>query len=157
MYAMYSHHSFPYLLTWCFTILEKEVPGIVRTLSTGNSRGLSKRLLGIYSYLLQYDMETKTFPPPTPIELQAMICTGMTKEMLPLPGRIKVHPSYDFLKVYLAEADVVTNEALCTYPVFKVYGKCDECQTLLRQCPTQKDVGLSSTEVMYIMMPEEWT
>ena len=137
--------------------MDKEVPGIVHTLTTGNTDRLSKRLLGIYGYLSQYDMKTKTLPPPTPIELRAMICCGLTKEMLPLPTAIKVHPAYDFLKIYLAEADVVTKEALCTYPVFKVYGKCDQCQILLRQCPSQQEVGLASTEVMYIMMPEEWT
>ena len=39
----------------------------------------------------------------------------------------------------------------------KVYGRCDECQTLLRECPTKKDVGLGPTEVMYVMMPAEWS
>ena len=33
----------------------------------------------------------------------------------------------------------------------------DECQKLLRECPTKKDVGLGPTEVMYVMMPAEWS
>ena len=154
---MFSHHSLPSPLSWCFTLMEKELPGIILTLTTGHSDRLSKRLLGIFGYLHQYNMDTKTLPPPTPIELRAMICCGLTKEMLPLPTAIKTHPCFDFLKILLTEADVVSKEALCTHPVFKVYGRCDQCQTLLRQCPTKRDVGLSPTEVMYIMMPEEWT
>ena len=72
--------------------------------------------------------------------------------MLPLPTAVKIHPAFDFLKILLAEAEIVSEEALC-----EVYGRCDECQTLLRECPSKKDVGLGPTEVMYVMMPAEWS
>ena len=126
-------------------------------MTTGNSDRISKRLMGIFSYLTKWDPVTKTLPPPEPIELRAMICCGLTKEMLPLPTAVKIHPAFDFLKILLAEADIVSDEALYERPVFKVYGRCDECQALLRECPTKKDVGLGPTEVMYVMMPPEWT
>ena len=77
--------------------MSKELPALLRCLTTGNSDRVSKRLLGIFT------------------------------------------------------------EAIKTRPVFKVYGRCDECQKLLRECPTKKDVGLSPTEVMYVMMPPEWS
>ena len=80
-----------------------------------------------------------------------MICCGLTKEMLPLPTVVKIH------QILLAEAEIVPEEALCERPVFKVYGRCEECQKLLRECPTKKDVGLGPTEVMYVMMPAEWS
>ena len=69
---------------------------------------------------------------------------------------VKIHPAFDFLKILLAEADIVPDEDIKIRPVFKVYGRCDECQKLLRECPTKKDVGLGPTEVMYVMMPPEW-
>ena len=156
MYNMFSHHCLP-IPSWHFTLLKKELPALLRCLTTGNSDQVSKRLLGIFSYLTKYDMETKTLPPPEPIELRAMICCGLTKEMLPLPTAIKVHPSFDFLKILLTEADIVPDEDILVRPVFKVYGRCEQCQTMLRQCPTDKDVGLGATEVMYVMMPPEWT
>ena len=157
MYHMFSHHCLPYPLSWHFTLMEKELPALLKCLTTGNSDKISKRLMGIFSYLSKYDMETKTLPPPEPIELRAMICCGLTKEMLPLPTAIKVHPAFDFLKILLAEADIVPNDAITIRPVFKVYGRCEQCQTMLRQCPTEKDVGLGPTEVMYVMMPVEWS
>ena len=137
--------------------MKKELPALIKRLTMGNSDQVSKRLLGIFSYLTKYDPQTKTLPPPEPIELQAMICCGLTKEMLPLPTAIKVHPSFDFSKILLAEAEIVPDEAICERPVFKVYSRCDECQRLLRECPTEKDVGLGPTEVMYVMMPAEWS
>ena len=157
MYRMFSHHCLPSPASWCFTLMSKELPALLRCLSTGNSDRISKRLLGIFSYLTKWDPETQTLPPPEPIELRAMICCGLTKEMLPLPTAVKIHPAFDFLKILLAEAEIVPEEALCERPVFKVYGRCDECQKLLRECPTEKDVGLSPTEVMYVMMPAEWS
>ena len=157
MYRMFSHHCLPSPASWCFTLMSKELPALLRCLSTGNSDRISKRLLGIFSYLTKWDPETQTLPPPEPIELRAMICCGLTKEMLPLPTAVKIHPAFDFLKILLAEAEIVSDEALCERPVFKVYGRCDECQNLLRECPTEKDVGLSPTEVMYVMMPAEWS
>ena len=156
MYGMFSHHCLPNP-SWHFTLMKKELPALLRCLTTGNSDKVSKRLLGIFSYLTKYDMETKTLPPPEPIELRAMICCGLTKEMLPLPTAIKVHPSFDFLKILLTEADIVPDDDIQVRPVFKVYGRCDECQRMLRQCPTDKDVGLGATEVMYVMMPPEWS
>ena len=157
MYRMFSHHCLPSPASWCFTLLSKELPALLRCLTTGNSDRVSKRLLGIFTYLTKWDPKTQTLPPPTPIELRAMICCGLTKEMLPLPAALKIHPAFDFLKILLAEAEIVSEEAIKTRPVFKVYGQCDECQKLLRECPTKKDVGLSPTEVMYVMMPPEWS
>ena len=157
MYRMFSHHCLPSPASWCFTLMSKELPALLRCLSTGNSDRISKRLLGIFSYLTKWDPETQTLPPPEPIELRAMICCGLTKEMLPLPTAVKIHPAFDFLKILLAEAEIVSDHDIKIRPVFKVYGKCDECQNLLRECPTKKDVGLSPTEVMYVMMPPEWS
>ena len=156
MYRMFSHHSLPSPASWCFTLLSKELPALLRCLTTGNTDRVSKRLLGIFTYLTKWNPKTKTLPPPEPIELRAMICCGLTKEMLPLPTAVKIHPAFDFLKILLAEAEIVPDDALCERPVFKVYGRCDECQALLRECPTKKDVGLAPTEVMYVMMPAEW-
>ena len=157
MYRMFSHHCLPSPASWCFTLLSKELPALLRCLTTGNSDRVSKRLLGIFSYLTKWDPKTQTLPPPEPIELRAMICCGLTQEMLPLPTAVKIHPAFDFLKILLAEAEIVSDEALCERPVFKVYGRCDECQTLLRECPSKKDVGLGPTEVMYVMIPAEWS
>ena len=157
MYRMFSHHSLPSPASWCFTLMSKELPALLRCLTTGNSDRVSKRLLGIFTYLTKWNPKTQTLPPPEPIELRAMICCGLTKEMLPLPTAVKIHPAFDFLKILLAEAEIVPEEALCVRPVFKVYGRCDECQKLLRECPTKKDVGLGPTEVMYVMMPAEWS
>ena len=78
---------------------------------------------------------------PDPIELRAMICCGLTKEMLPLPTAIKIHPAFDFLKILLAEADIVPEDDIQVRLVFKVFGRCEQCQTMLSQCPTKKDVG----------------
>ena len=98
-------------------------------------------LLGIFTYLTKWDPETKTLPPPESIELRAMICCGLTKEMLPLPTAIKIHPAFDFLKIFLAEADIVPEDDIQVRLVFKVFGRCEQCQTMLSQCPTKKDVG----------------
>ena len=117
---------------------------------------MSKRLLGIFTDLTKWDPKTKTLQPPEPIELWAMICCGLTKEMLPLPTAIKIHPAFDFLKILLAEAEIVPDDDVQVRPVFKAYGRCDQCQAMLRECPTKKDVGLGSTEVMYVMMPPKW-
>ena len=156
MYRMFSHHSLPSPASWCFTLMSKELPALLRCLTTGNADRVSKRLMGIFSYLTKWDPKTQTLPPPEPIELRAMICCGLTREMLPLPTAVKIHPAFDFLKILLAEAEIVPDDALSERPVFKVYGRCDECQALLRECPTKKDVGLGPTEVMYVMMPAEW-
>ena len=157
MYRMFSHHCLPSPASWCFTLMNKELPALLRCMTTGNSDRVSKRLLGIFTYLTKWDPQTQTLPPPTPIELRAMICCGLTKEMLPLPTAVKIHPAFDFLKILLTEADIVPDEEITLRPVFKVYGRCDECQTLLRECPTKKDVGLTPTEVMYVMLPYEWS
>ena len=154
---MFSHHCLPSPASWCFTLMNKELPVLLRCLTTGNSDRVSKRLLGIFTYLTKWDPQTQTLPPPEPIELRAMICCGLTKEMLPLPTAVKIHPAFDFLKILLAEADIVPDEDIKIRPVFKVYGRCDECQSLLRECPSKKDVGLDSTEVMYVMLPFEWS
>ena len=85
-----------------------------------------------------------------------MICCRLTKEMLPLPTAIKIHPAFDFFKILLAEVDIIPDDDFQVCPVFKVYGRCEQCQTMLSECPTKKDVGLDATEVMYVMMPPEW-
>ena len=157
MYRVFSHHSLPSPVSWCFTLMNKELPALLKCMTTGNTDRVCKRLLGIFTYLTKWDPKTQTLPPPEPIELRAMICCGLTKEMLPLPTAVKIHPAFDFLKILLAEAEIVPEEALCERPVFKVYGRCDEYQKLLRECPTKKDVGLGPTEVMYVMMPAEWS
>ena len=154
---MYSHHSLAYAASWCFTLMKKELPALLKCLTPGNSEQVSKRLLGIFTYLTKYDPQTKTLPPPEPVKLRAMICCGLTKEMLPLPTTIKTHPAFDFLKILLAEAEIVPDDAICERPVFKVYGRCDQCQRLLHGCQTKKDVSLGSTEVMYVVMPAEWS
>ena len=156
MYRVFSHHCLPSPVSWCFTLMSKELPALLRCMTTGNSDRVSKRLLGIFTYLTKWDPKTQTLPPPEPIELRAMICCGLTKEMLPLPTAVKIHPAFDFLKILLAEAEIVPDDDIKIRPVFKVYGRCDECQKLLRECPTKKDVGLGPTEVMYVMMPPEW-
>ena len=138
MYRMFSHHCLPYPASWCFTLMNKELPALLRCLTTGNSDRISKRLLGIFSYLTKWDPKTQTLPPPEAIELRAMICCGVTKEMLPLPTAVKIHPAFDFLKILLAEAEIVSDEAIKTRPVFKVYGRCDECKKLLRECPARR-------------------
>jgi len=153
---MFSHHCLPNP-NWHFTLMNKEVPAILRCLTTGNLDQVSKRLLGIFTYLTKYNPQTQRCPPPEPIELRAMICCGLTKEMLPLPTAIKIHPTFDFLKILLAEATIVPDDDLNVRPVFKVYGKCEQCQKLLRECPTKKNVGLGPSEVMYVMMPPEWS
>ena len=155
MYGMFSHHCLPNP-SWHFTLMEKELPALLRCLTTGNSNKISKRLLGIFTYLTKWDPKTKTLPPPEPIELRAMICCRLTKEMLPLPTAIKIRPAFNFLKILLAEADIVPDDDIQVCPVFKVYGRCEQCQTMLSECPTKKDVGLDATEVMYVMMPPEW-
>ena len=137
--------------------MKKELPALIKCLTMGNSEQVSKRLLGIFTYLTKCDPQTKTLPPPEPVELRAMICCGLTKEMLPLPTTIKTHPAFDFLKIFLAEAEIVPDDAICERLVFKVYGRCDQCQRLLRECPRKQDVGLGSTEVMYVMIPAEWS
>ena len=140
MYGMFSHHCLPNPSRH-FTLMEKELPALLRCLTTGNSDKVSKRLLGIFTYLTKWDPKTKTLPPPESIELRAMICCGLTKEMLPLPTVIKIHPALDFLKILLAEADIVPEDDIQVRPVFKVFGRCEQCQTMLSQCPTKKDVG----------------
>ena len=157
MYRMFSHHCLPSPASWCFTLMSKELPALLKCMTTGNSDRVSKRLLGIVTYLTKWDPKTQTLLPPEPIELRAMICCGLIKEMLPLPTAVKIHPAFDFLKILLAEADIVPDEDIKIRPVFKVYGRCDECQKLLRECPTEKDVGLGPTEVMYVMLPAEWS
>ena len=154
MYGMFSHHCLPNP-SWHFTLMEKELPALLRCLTTGNSDKISERLLGIFTYLTKWDPKTKTLPPPEPIELRAMICCGLIKEMLPLPTAIRIHPAFDFLKILLAEADIVPDDDIKVRPVFKVYGRCEQCQAMLSECPTEKDVGLGATEVMYVMMPPE--
>ena len=98
-------------------------------------------VVGCFTYLTKWDPKTKTLPPPEPIELRAMICCGLTKEMLPLPTAIKIHPAFDFLKILLAEADIVPDDDIKIRPVFKVYGRCEQCQKMLRECPTKKEWG----------------
>ena len=97
MYGMFAHHCLPEP-SWHFTLMNKELPALLPRLATGNSDRVSKRLLGIFTYPTKYNMETKTLPPPEPIELRAMICCGLTKEMLPLPMTIKVHPAFEFFE-----------------------------------------------------------
>ena len=92
--------------------MNKEIPALLRCLTTGNSDQVSKRLLGIFTYLTKYNPKTQRCPPPEPIELLAMICCGLTKEMLPLPTAIKIHPAFDVLKILLAEATIVPDDDL---------------------------------------------
>ena len=51
MYRMFSHHCLPSPASWCFTLMSKELPALIKCLTTGNSDRVSKRLLGIFSYL----------------------------------------------------------------------------------------------------------
>ena len=156
MVYTFSHHCLP-SLSWCFTVMKKEVPALVKCNTTGNPDQVSKRIMGIFTYLSRYDPETKTLLPPEHVELRAMICCGLTKEMLPLPMSIKAHLALDILMTLLDEADEVSDENMCKRLVFKVYGTYEECQRLMHVSPTKKDVGFSPTEVMYVMMPAEWS
>lgn len=72
---------------------EKEVPAFIKFVTTGNPDQVSKRIVGIFTYLSRYKTDTKTLPPPETVEWRAITCCGMTKEMLPLPMTIKVHPA----------------------------------------------------------------
>ena len=82
MYRMFSHHCLPTPASWCFTLLSKELPALLRCLTTGNADRVSKRLLGIFTYLTKWDPQTQTLPPPEPIELRAMICCGLTLSLI---------------------------------------------------------------------------
>lgn len=137
--------------------MAKEVPAFIKCVTIGNPDQVSKRIMGIFTYLSRYDPDTKTLPPPEPVELRAMICCGITKEMLPLLMTIRVHPALDFLMTLMDEAEIVFNDEITTQPVLKVHGSSDECQRLLTVCRTKRDVGLKNTEVMYVMMPMEWS
>lgn len=77
--------------------MKREVPALIKCVTTGNPDQVSKRIMGIFTYLSKYEFDIKTLPPPEPVELRAMICCGLTKEMLPLPMTIKTHPALDFL------------------------------------------------------------
>jgi len=137
--------------------MKKEVPALIKCVTTGNPDQVRKRIVGIFTYLSRYDTDTKTLPPPETVELRAIICCGMTKEMLPLPMMITVHPALDFLMTLLDEVEIVLDEEIYKQPVSKVHGGCEECQSLLPVCPTKNDVGLSQTEVVYVMMPMDWS
>lgn len=117
----------------------------------------SVSIMGTFTYLGRYDQETRTLPPPEPVEFRAMNCNGVTKEMLLLPVAIKVHPAMDYLMALLKEADIVPDDDIMKRPVLKLHGDCQKCQKLLNVCSTPRDVGLSKTEVMYLMMPMEWS
>lgn len=134
---MFSHHCLPNPF-WCLTVMKREVPALIKCVTTGNPDQVSKRIMGIFTYLSRYEFDTKTLPPPEPVELRAMICCGLTKEMLPLPMTIKTHPALDFLTTLLDKAEVVSDEDLFVRPVFKVYDRCEQCQRLLRDCPSKK-------------------
>ena len=135
--------------------MKKEVMALIKCVTTGNPDQVSKWIMGIFTYLSRYNPDTKTLSPPEPVELRATICCGMMKEMLPLPVTIKVDPALEFLMTLLDKCEIMPDEEIYKRPVFKVHGRCNECQRLLMVCSTKKDVGLSKTEVMYVMMPME--
>ena len=73
--------------------MKKEVPALIKCVTTGNLDQVSKRIARIFTFLSRYDTDTKTLPPSETVELRAIISCRMTKEMLPLPMMIKVHPA----------------------------------------------------------------
>ena len=73
--------------------MKKEVPALIKCVTTGNPDQVSKRIVSIFTVLSRYDTDTKTLPPSETAELRAIISCGMTKETLPLPMMIKVHPA----------------------------------------------------------------
>ena len=73
--------------------MKKEVPALIKCITTGNPDQVSKRIVRIFTFLSRYDTDTKTLPPSETVELRAIIGCRMTKETLPLPMMIKVHPA----------------------------------------------------------------
>lgn len=155
LYDTFSHHGLAQ--SWCFTLMQKEVPAFIKFLTSGETKGLSKRLLGMFTYLAMYDEETKSLPPPEPLVLRAMICTGMPKEICPLPQTVLIHPAIDYLVALAIEADVVPDDEIMRRPVFRVHGDCEECQRLLKEYPANHPVVLDKTEVIDVLMPVKWS
>ena len=134
----------------------KGTPGAPLMSQDGQFGQDQQAVVGDFYLLDQMGCQDQDPAAPEPIELRAMICCRLTKEMLPLPTAIKIHPAFDFLKILLAEVDIIPDDDFQVCPVSKVYGRCEQCQTMLSECPTKKDVGLDATEVMYVMMLPEW-
>ena len=135
--------------------MEKELPALENCVTTGNLRDLSKRQKAMFHYLRRCGKEAKSPPSPEPVDLLAMVCTGMTKEMFPLHEKPKVDPAMDYLTFMVEEGETVADDEIESRPIVKVRGDCEYCQQLLNECPTP--VGsLKKTEVLCIMMPWKW-
>lgn len=136
--------------------MEKESLALKKCVATEDLHGLSKRLMAMFTYLRMYDERTKSLPPPEPVFLQAMICTGMYKEICPLPQTVKINPAVDYLMALDKEAEIVPDNTIMSLPIVEVCSDCNDCQRLLKKCPTP--VGrLKETDVVPIMMPMEWS
>ena len=57
----------PYVRRGFFIVMEKEVPALMRCVTTGNPDGLSKRLMCMFSYIGLYDRTSKTLLSPDPV------------------------------------------------------------------------------------------
>ena len=86
MYRMFSHHSLPSPASWCFTLLSKELPALLRCMTTGNSDRVSKRLqaflqIGPWSHVLV----------PGPMKFDAgLATTSPAAAAAPTPGRASI-------------------------------------------------------------------
>lgn len=65
LYDVFSHHG---LLpqSWFFTLMAKELQALIKCVTTGNPDAVSKRIMGIFTYLSRYYPETKTLRPRSP-------------------------------------------------------------------------------------------
>ena len=135
--------------------MEKELPALENCVTTGDLRGLSKRQKAMFYYLRRCGKEAKSPPTPEAVDLHAMVCTGVYKEIFPLHEKSKVDPAMDYLTFLVEEGETVADDEIESRPIVKVRGDCEDCQQLLNECPTP--VGsLKKTEVVYIMMPWNW-
>lgn len=115
----------PYVRRGFFIVMEKEVPALMRCVTTGNPDGLSKTLMCMFSYIGLYDRTSKTLPPPYPVVLRAMVCTGMY--LCPLPDSVKVHPAMDHFMASLREGDVIPDEDGRSLKYMKIAKNVNDC------------------------------
>lgn len=157
LYDVHTHHAIS--KSWFFKLMEKESLALKKCVARKDLHGLhglSRRLMAMFTYLQTYDERTKSLLLPRPEFLQAMICTGMYKEICPLPQTVKIDPAVDYLMALDKEAEIVPDNTITSLPIVEVWGDCENCQKLLKECPTP-DVRLEETDVVPIMMPMEWS
>ena len=52
---------------------KRQVPTLIKCVTTGNPDQVSKRIVRIFTFLSRYDTDTKTLPPSETVELRAII------------------------------------------------------------------------------------